>query len=274
MPETRKPQRITITIKGSETDAGDVRFSDFLEQLDAIKEALRQTERVVSGGQEQSIYYRIVDLSHSSPSRIVLEPVYPASAVIRRKLASVPDTFTSAIKTLQSRRKPPARADLAMLESYRPLGVSKNITQLKIASSPKKVVVIDQGFTEDVDKAIGPDVFSAGSVSGRLERVNLHNALSFDIFPPIGPTRVRCHFSEADRKIVKLALDNFVTVKGRLRYKTWDKHPHAIDVKVIDIHEPDSELPSIDDMRGLAPNSTEGLSSEDFVRAIRENNWN
>ncbi|MBZ5678028.1 MAG: hypothetical protein LAP61_27605 [Acidobacteriia bacterium] len=274
MAETRKPQRITITLKGSEPDSGDVRFSEFLEQLDAIKEALRQTERVVSGNQEQSIYYRVVDLSHSSPSRVVLEPVYPENAAIRRRLAVVPDTFTSAIKTLQSRRKPPARADLAMLESYRPLGVSKNITQVKIASSPKKIVIIDQAFTEDVEKAIGPDIFSAGSVSGRLERVNLHNALSFDIFPPVGPSRVRCHFSEADRQTVKLALDNFVTVKGRLRYKTWDKHPHAIDVKVIDIHEPDSELPSIDDMRGLAPDSTGGLSSEDFIRAIRENNWN
>lgn len=69
MAETRKPQRITITIKGSETDSGDVRLSEFLEQLDAIKEALRQTERVVSGNQEQRIYYRIVGLSHSSPSQ-------------------------------------------------------------------------------------------------------------------------------------------------------------------------------------------------------------
>jgi hypothetical protein len=274
MAESEKSKRITIILKGSDADAGDVRLSEFLEQLEAIREALKQTERVVSGRSDQHIYYKIVELSHSSPSRVVLEPVYPIDRALRKGLSIVPDALTSSIRILQSGRKPPARADLAMLESYKSLGASKNLKEMTISSSPQKVVSIDQGFSERVERAIGPDIFAAGSVSGRLERVNLHNTRSFDIFPPVGPPRIRCNFEEADRAKVKDALDNFVTIKGRLRYKTWDKHPHAIDVKVIDIHEPDAELPTMDDLRGIAPDATGGLSSEDFVRTVRENNWN
>lgn len=274
MAERKNPKRITIEFKGSDADAGDVRLSEFLEQLEAVKEALKQTERVVSGRPDQHIYYKIVDLSHSSPSRVVLEPVYPVDKVLRKSLSVVPDALTSSIRVLQFGRKPPARADLAMLESYKTLGASRNLKEMTISTSPQKVVSINQGFSERVERAIGPDIFAPGSISGRLERVNLHNTRSFDIFPPIGPPKIRCHFEEADRAKVKNALDNFVTVKGRLRYKTWDKHPHAIDVKFIDIHEPDADLPMMDDLRGIAPDATGGLSSEDFVRTIRENNWN
>jgi hypothetical protein len=74
---------------------------------------------------------------------------------------------------------------------------------------------------------------------------------------------------------VRQALDRFITVKGRLRYKTWDKHPYAISVSPgkIDIHEKDSDLPDIEELRGIAPDATGEMASEDFVRVIRDANW-
>src|SRR5262245_60445163 len=65
--------RITVQIKGSAADGGYPRLSDFLKQLDAIKSALKHTERLVSGSEERTVYYRIVKLRMSSPATVVLE---------------------------------------------------------------------------------------------------------------------------------------------------------------------------------------------------------
>ena len=39
---------ITIRLMGSEKDGGHVRLSEFIDQLEAFIEALRQTERILS----------------------------------------------------------------------------------------------------------------------------------------------------------------------------------------------------------------------------------
>jgi hypothetical protein len=267
--------RITITLLGSKADSEDVRLPDFIEQLEAVREALRQTERVLSGSTQQSLYYKIVDLSHASPAAVTIEACRIKAGRIGIAPNVVANTFLSSIRTLKVRRKPPARADLPMLESYKLLGASPNIQQLTLSTTPKKVVAIDGSFSERVEQAIGPDVFAPGSVSGRLERINLHNTNTFDIYPPVGPVRVHCEFRNEDRELVRQALDRFITVKGRLRYKTWDKHPYAISVSPgkIDIHEKDSDLPDIEELRGIAPDATGEMASEDFVRVIRDANW-
>ena len=124
-----------------------------------------------------------------------------------------------------------------------------------------------------MDEIIGPDVYSFGDISGRLESVNLHNVLRCVIFPTVGPAKVSCEFKPDLRAKVKAALDNYVTISGRLRYKQIDKFPYAIDAKHIDIHEPIGDLPKMNDLRGISLNSTEGMSAEEFVRSIRDANW-
>ncbi len=72
---------------------------------------------------------------------------------------------------------------------------------------------------------------------------------------------------------VSRAIDKFVTISGDLKYKKWDRHPHAVEVTDIDIHEDDDKLPSIFAVRGVSPEATGELSSEDFVRKIRDESW-
>ena len=267
-------QRITIRIKGSDIDAGHVRLSDFVEQLEAIREALRQTERLLTGAAEASVYYRIVDLKHDSPATVVLEPVRKKGSPLPRT-ARVGDTLVASLRSLKAERNPPVSADLVALESYREIAapMQHNVQQVEVETSPHKIVSIDRSFSESVDKVIGPDKISMGSVSGRLEKVNIHNVNRFDIFPTVGPQRVTCTFEERLRPKIREALDNYVTVYGRLRYKEWDPFPYAIRVRDIDIHEDASTLPSLNDLHGISPDATGEMSSEDFVRTMRDENW-
>ena len=67
-------RRITIEIKGSADIGGYSRLSDFLKQLDAIKVALRHTERLHAHS-ENAVDYRIVSLSMASPATVVPEEI-------------------------------------------------------------------------------------------------------------------------------------------------------------------------------------------------------
>lgn len=265
-------KRITIRLVGSKSDGGHVRLSDFIDQLEAFSEALRQTERLLSGQDRPFVYYRIVALSYESPATVTIEGVSGKDAPVRS--TSVMQTFVTDVRAL-SKKKPPDKADLPMLEAYRDLSrpLEKHIHHVEIVEARNRVIPIDQAFTRNVDEVIGPDSFSFGSIAGRLERINLHNAHRFEIYPTVGPKRVKCEFRSDLKQQVKKALDSYVTVSGRLRYKKWDKYPHAIDARAIDIHEDEKRLPALHDLRGVAPKATGALSAEDFVRSIRDANW-
>ncbi len=265
--------RITIRLVGSESDGGDVRLSEFLKQLEAFGEALRQTERALSGERETFVYYKVVNLTHRSPATVVLEGVAKkASPVTARAVMS---NFVSGVRNVRDQKKPPAGVDLAMLESYRALvaPTQLHIQRVEIVESPKKIIPIDSIFSKQVEELIGPDIFSFGSISGRLERINFHNTYKFEIFPSVGPRKVSCNFRPNLKPKVKAALDSYVTISGRLRYKQVDRFPYAIDARDVDIHEENDTLPTLHDLRGVMRDSTEGVSAEEFVRSIRDANW-
>ncbi len=270
----RAAGRITLTIEGSSVDHGHVRLSDFLEELEALKEALRQTERSVFNADPQ-LYYRIVDASHSSPLRMVIEAVPPKPGKKARASAKrVISAFTKSVIEIKRRRRP-KNLDLPVLEAYRGLGATlgKHVEALTISDPRGKVIPIDSVFKENIVDVIGPDQFSVGSITGRLEKLNVHNTSRFEIYPTVGPHKLICTFDDSQLDVVRRAIKRYVTVTGRLRYKQWANFPHAIDTKHIDIHEMDDELPTLEDMRGIAPRATGDLSSEEFVRRMRDEDW-
>jgi hypothetical protein len=61
-----------------------------------------------------------------------------------------------------------------------------------------------------------------------------------------------------------------VEVTGMLKYRRGASFPNAIAVTAIDPFPPEDELPSWDDLRGRAPDATGIVSSEAFVRRLRD----
>jgi hypothetical protein len=61
-----------------------------------------------------------------------------------------------------------------------------------------------------------------------------------------------------------------VEVNGTLKYRMGANFPHVIDVSSIVPFPPESEIPDWDDIRGLAPDATGKLSSEAFIRELRD----
>ena len=125
-------------------------------------------------------------------------------------------------------------------------------------------VLINRKFRETLEAIVGEDEYSYGSVSGKIEAINLHDKnRRFQIFPTIGPSRVVGTFRNKDRKNFADAVDKYVTVYGRLRYKTWDKYPYAINADDISVHE--MQAKTLVDLKGMASGATGSLTSQEFV---------
>ena len=263
-------QNITIQLEGSKDDNGHVRLSELIQQLEFVRSALRQTERLVTGKDEKLLYYKVVDLSHNSPVTVVLEAT-PIKKEIKPQIATrTVSTFFRNLQWIQEKSQVPSRVDLQALESYRALGsmLDKNVSDIKIINS-NRVFDINENFTEKVIDIIGPDEIIEGSMSGMLEWINLHNTHTFHIYPEVGPKKLNCNFHKELRPTVISAIDKHVRVYGELRYKKRDKYPYAINVKEIETLPDENELPTLASLRGIAVNQT-GMDANGLIRWLRD----
>jgi hypothetical protein len=66
------------------------------------------------------------------------------------------------------------------------------------------------------------------------------------------------------------AVGQFIEVHGIIHYKAVSTFPHQIDVKKLEVLPDEEELPSIFDLKGIAPGLTGGLSSEEFAQGLKD----
>ena len=113
------------------------------------------------------------------------------------------------------------------------------------------------------------DAVSMGRYSGYIDAINVHADPVFYLYPVIGPTRISCVFDRTLLDEVKNALKQYTTVRGLMDYSENSPFPTRITVESIEINPPAADLPTLGDLRGIAPTLTEGLDSVEYVRQQR-----
>ena len=266
-------RQITIQLKGSAVDAGDVRLEDFIEELSSVRAALRETERAVTG-QDPFLYFRIADMRHDSPATVTLEAA--SETIAQERTAKVANLvvrhFTANLRFLSRKKRVPRTADVAVLESYREMTVplQKHVAEV-IVTAGKHSAVINEKFRETLERVLGPEERAYGSISGTIEAINVHDTTRFTLYPTVGPRKVLGVFKRDLRPKFTTALDKYVTVYGQIRYKTWDKYPYAVMAEDIEIH--DESAPTLADIKGMAPGITGDLPSDEFIDRLRDETW-
>ncbi len=251
---------LTIQLIGADSDGNDVRFSELITQLEAVKTALGESESCLSQGNvENPLDYRVVDLRHSSPATLVLQPIVEnrTSQYTDRVLKA----FTFELRRIRERQKLIQQPEMGRLTAYKGIGKKpqSHIREVRIGLQEGATVrqaIIDEKFKDNLKVILGPDIIAHGAVSGRLEYLNLHNTRKFRLYPIIGPKRVNGTFREEQRGVIRNGMDQYVTVLGKLKYKTWDDFPYEVHAEEIQIHEPDEKLPTFNDLKGIAPQMT------------------
>src|SRR5437763_10767253 len=136
-----------------------LRLSEFIQQLQAVKSALKQTERTITGKDEPELYYKVVQVTHSSPLSVTIEPT-PLKPEEGREIAKTTvKKFFTTLSMINKKKDAPEDFDLPALEAYRDLGtmLDKHVTGITLASTKRNKVAIDKKFENKVSEIIGPD---------------------------------------------------------------------------------------------------------------------
>jgi hypothetical protein len=108
-----------------------------------------------------------------------------------------------------------------------------------------------------------------GSVEGRLETISIHNRQRFIIYHARTKKAVTCHFDDPDM-IPNVAgmLGQRVLASGQIdsNIKGEPARLRVEDIRVLGARE----LPTTSDLSGSHPNITDWMSTDDYIRSIRE----
>ena len=148
--------------------------------------------------------------------------------------------------------------------------VRKGVLRVSIKSETD-VVKINKNVKTPIDAAVPSEAESIGTVEGRLEFLNIHGGGNlFRIYSPIPPEKVDCFFSPDKIEQAREAVGRKIRVLGKLTYPKGENFPRSVKVVSIELLPEDDDLPSLGDLRGIAPDITGDLSSEEFVRNLRD----
>lgn len=265
---TVEANRITLVIEGLPEDSGRVRFNTFVGELQSFAATLGRIDRDAGDGKQRT-YFEVAELSYSSPIRVAIEPrPLPKHPYLGEVVIESLRNITGALRNGHDL----SSIDADLLEDIRSLA-------RPVGKSVKSVALLFDGEAFELTEAIAAKVDSAlaveeeceGTSDGMLEQINIHlGANTFHIYPLIGPKKITCHFPSKLYDDAVAAVGRRVEVMGTLRYRAGAQFPHQIAVSGIDVIPPDDELPDWDDLRGRAPNATGKLTSEAFIRELRD----
>ncbi len=260
--------RIELIIEGLPENDGRVRLNTFMAQLKHLGAVLAKLDRESNNGKTASIY-NIAALSYNSPMRVVLEAnsisSHPYNGHLVVEGLKRVSNAVRAGDSLQS-------FDSDILEEFhamaKPIGKSLKNTTLLFND---EVFEFTPKIYQNLEKALAVDEESEGVVEGKLEQINLHQDVNtFHIYPEVGPKKVICHFTSKMYDEAVSAVGRRVEVFGTLKYRAGAPFAHQIAVSSIEVHPFDHDIPDWDDLRGRAPGATGPLSSEAFIRELRD----
>jgi hypothetical protein len=265
---------VTVEMEGDDASGGDLQLGQFIEELNAIRIALRHTERTILRRDEQAVRYSVTKLSHSSPSRVTIaissrEPVY--RDVPRR----ISRHFSSSLGMVRRNHRYAERLDLRTLETFKAIAspATKHGIRLAVSVDQRPIVRVDKEFDVSVTRLIAGDERERDELVGLVLRVDIHNKNSFDIYPVVGPSRVRCSAPKRLQGEVVAAIGKYISVEGMALYRKDAPFPYAMRVERIHPRASDADLPTMRSLHGTMPEITDGLSGEEFVRRLRNDYW-
>jgi hypothetical protein len=260
--------RIELIMEGLAEDEGRVRLNVFMAQLQKLGAALTKLDRESNDGKIGNIF-QIAELSYSSPVRVVLQAkpldsFRDTGHLVVEGLKRVTDAIVSGADL--------SGLDAELLEDIKglatPIGKTVRNTTLVFNGS---VVDLTPRLAHHLEDALAVEDECEGSLEGDLDQINVHQGANiFHIYPHVGPRRVTCHFPARLFDDAVAAVGRRIEVYGILKYRSKAPFPHQIDVAGIEAIAPDNELPDWEDLRGRASDATGQLSSEAFIRELRD----
>jgi len=251
---------------------GTIRADAFLAATRDFLDILRDVDRVVSGVDKGTLAWNVQTLEIGS--------LVAGFAPTRRdeKTAdysrTVTDSAFDGMRLLDSEPRVPENFSTASVgrtsRLARRIGRG-GVTGMKVVrlddhrSAPITLVVAD-----NAKAALSASSSGIGSVMGRLEMISVHRRPYFNVYDARTRRAVRCDFDrEKDLEQVKAALGRRVLTAGILQR---NRVGQTVRVKLsrLEVIPPEDQLPSVDDIVGMAPDFTGGMSTDEYLEYLRD----
>lgn len=263
---------IRLHMEGVDSLDGDVRLGVFIEKLSALKAALSETDHLISGTTSSKVDFLVSELTHQSPAMVGLratpvgrsDPQHPYLVVSR---------FVEYLNRVKSGDIVADSKNAKLFDHIRKLasGAGERFQRLWIDGPAIDAIKLDAGLSAALDSALPEVIRELGTVKGIVKMYSgVGKKLYFKIIPPVGGVEIKCAFVSSMLAEAASAVEHCATVEGELRYYKNDLWPHEVKVRKIIVHAADSELPTLQGLAGVAPRATGELSSEEFVRGLRD----
>lgn len=270
-PSGNSPSNVLrLHMEGIDSLEGDVRLGTFIDKLAALKAALAETEHLISGESTCTVDFLVSELTHSSPAMIGLRAhaisgsgVSPAD-VIREFSTYLHDLRAGQIEVTSDKAK--------LVGHLRKLvaGLGDRFSRLWIDGAGLPAVALDQQVIDELEKALPLTRVELGSITGVVKRYSgVSKQMYFKVIPPIGGVEVKCVFGENLIHEAAAAVERTATIEGELRYYEDSFWPYEVRVASIDVHKQNADLPTLQSLKGMEPEATEGQSSIDYLRELR-----
>jgi hypothetical protein len=111
-------------------------------------------------------------------------------------------------------------------------------TDVATIDTAKAHMVVSSSIIDQIQQRLGQVQRARGTLTGILEGLNVHTKpWSFTIYPEVGPSRVKCTFTEDQFAEVQKAIRKVVTVHGLKDYVAGSPWPLKIAADRIEIRE-------------------------------------
>ncbi len=255
------PAKITLDVYNNRNKQG-IDAELLLKALDASLEVLRELDSAISGGKCEWRYTYLAVGSGLS----VIEGKIPQTedgpelvAGLERELESL---YVDGLVALDANPIMPTGFTTRAVEALLRLGsiISNDIVRIETSAGASKPVTITERIIANVKEVLGRNFTDLGSVEGRLETISLAGRPTFNVRDEITGHSVVCALMEGSLEEVKSALGKRVLVSGEVTYSRRGEASEVSPVHTLLVFG-DAPIPTVEDIRGLESNITEGTPS-------------
>ena len=268
-------RRLSANADGETGDAGgSIDFQAMLRVFGACARMLSQVERDLAGRNAGQSQWQIKDTGIGS---FTLELETPPSQHSRNghDPAQIAAVLIDGFNCLEHKRDVPPELKESTLKEVRSVAgalKSRDVEHELLVSSDVtgQRGRISHPMARQINRMLLKERVTIGSVEGKLELVSVHKGdRKFNVYHSVTGKAVRCDLSLALEKDVIDALGKQVVVSGKV-YRNLNGDPVKVAVERLRVLHENREIPTLDELMGSIPDLTGNLSTEEFVRMIRD----
>ncbi len=260
--------RLRFQVQG---ELGNITLAGFMGQINDHLRMLREYDLAISREKKASLEWLITNVSTGS---LIIETESRSRLEEKNFGPEVAKVYVAGWDRIEHKGLSPAYLTEPGMKAARRIvrRIGKDGIEGIVVSGPEQSVTISPKASAHMDQLIPVKYRSLGSAEGTLETISIHRGSRFTIYHSRTKKAIRCDIPAVEEQLLnyaKEALGRRVHASGRLERNARGE-PIRIKAERLRILREREELPTIAELGGKYPDFTGGLTTEEYIRSLRD----